>query len=136
MKLIISSFILVLFSCNASKETAGMKDFPSGKYEVVELNDEGFELKKPYIINFNTEEQRISGIFDCNNFSSEYKKEDNNIDFGYAISTKMYCDGDMKNEDTFFRNLNKMKSFKFDGEILEFVDENKKLILKLKKLKS
>lgn len=136
MKLMMSSFILVLFSCNASKATQELKEFPSAEYEVIELNDENFKLNKPYTININAEEQKIGGTFDCNTFSSKYEKDEKTIDFGYAMSTKMYCEGKMANENTFFKSLNKIKNFKYDDEMLEFFDDENKLILKLKRIKS
>lgn len=136
MKLILTAFTLVLFSCNSTKKSANVKDFPSGKYDVLELKAEKFKAEKTYTININTEEKRIAGTFDCNNFSCEYERDGQNIDFGYAIATKMYCEGMMHNENAFFSKLNSLKTFKYDGEELSFFNEEDELILKLKKQKS
>jgi heat shock protein HslJ len=113
-----------------------MADFPSSRYEILELNAENFNPKKSYFIIINTEDQYISGKFDCNGFSCDYKKDGQNIDFGFAISTKMYCEGDMENEGAFFGSIGKMKSFEYNGEILTFFDSNQKMILKLKRQES
>jgi heat shock protein HslJ len=133
MKMIISSVILILFSCNSTKKSSEMQDFPSGNYEILEFNAENFEPKKTYTIKIDAEEQRIGGKFDCNNYSSEYEKDGQNINFGFAIASKMYCEGEMKNENAFFGKLNKMKSFEYEDGILQFYGEDKKMILKLKK---
>lgn len=133
MKMILSSVILILFSCNSTKKSTGMQDFPTGNYEIMEFNAENFEPQKTYIIKINAEEQRISGQFDCNNYSAEYEKDGQNIDFGFAVASKMYCEGEMKNENAFFGKLTKLKSFEFEDEILKFFDQEEKMILKLKK---
>lgn len=136
MKMIISTIILILFSCNSTKKAPQMQNFPSGEYEILEFKAQEFNAQKTYSIKINAEEQRISGIFDCNNFSCEYEKDGQNIDFGFAVATKMYCEGEMHNENAFFGQLNKMKSFEYDGEILKFFNEDDKMILKLKKQES
>jgi len=133
MKIIISFLILLIMGCNATKKTSKMQDFPSGNYEIVEFNAKNFEPKTTYTIKINAEEQRIGGKFDCNNYSSEYEKDGKNIDFGFAIASKMYCEGEMENEKVFFGKLSKMKSFEYEGDFLKFFDENEEMILKLKK---
>jgi heat shock protein HslJ len=133
MKIIISSLILIIMGCNATKKSSEMQDFPSGNYEIVEFNAENFEAQKTYNIKINAEEQRIAGKFDCNNYSSEYEKDGKNIDFGFAIASKMYCEGEMENEKAFFGELSKMKSFEYEDGVLKFFDDSEKMILKLKK---
>lgn len=113
-----------------------MTDFPSGTYEILELKSEKYKPNKTYTININTEEKRINGVFDCNTYSCNYEKEDQNIDFGFAMATKMYCKGEMNNEDAFFGKLNSLKSYGYVDDILTFYDENEKMILKLKRQKS
>jgi len=136
MKMILSSLMLIFFACNSTKRSANMQDFPSGDYKILEFNAKGFKSQKTYSININAEEQRISGKFDCNNYSCEYKKDGQNIDFGFAVATKMYCDGQMHNENAFFGELNSIKNFEYNGEFLKFFDEEQIMILKLKKQES
>ncbi len=113
-----------------------MQNFPSGDYELIDFKSEKFNNTKDYVVKINAEEQRIGGKFDCNSYSVEYQKEGNDIDFDYAISTKMYCEGEMTNENVFFGKLNDMKSFEFDGEFLTLFNEEKEMLLKLKLKKS
>lgn len=136
MKIILSSVIFILFSCNSTKKSADLQDFPSGEYEIVEFNAENFEPKETYTININVEKQYIGGKFDCNSFSSQYEKDGQNINFGFAVASKMYCEGKMQNEKAFMGKLSKMKKFEFDGETLTFFNSEDEMILKLKKQKS
>ena len=132
MKMIVSSLLVILFSCNSTKKTVAQENFPTGTYEVLELKAEKFKPKITYTINIDAEKQRMSGTFDCNTFSSEYNIDGENIEFGYAMSTKMYCEGNMHNEDAFLGNLNNFNNFKFNGDILEFFNDKNEMILKLK----
>lgn len=113
-----------------------MQEFTSGDYQILELKAEKFKPLKPYTLRINVEDQRISGVFDCNNFSSEYEKDGQNIKFNYAMSSKMYCEGNMHNENAFFSKLKDLNTFSFDGEILKLYDKSENMILKLKKQES
>jgi len=136
MKLIFSSIILVFFSCNSTKKASKMQYFPSGEYDILEFNAKEFNAQKTYSLKINAEEQRISGKFDCNTYSCKYEKDGQNIDFGFAIATKMYCEGQMHNENAFFGKLNSIKNFDYNGEFLKFFDDKQTMILKLKKQES
>jgi len=135
MKLIYTSLIVILFACNSAKKSAQAqsKDLESGIYEIVELKSDQYKANETYTINLNAEENRISGKFDCNNFSCDFTKEGNNIEFGYAMATKMYCEDQMYNEEAFFGKLRSLKTYQFDGETLSFSNEEGEMILKLKK---
>ncbi len=136
MKMILSSLILVFFACNSTKKSVNMQDFPSGEYDILELNAKDFKPQKTYTISIDAKEQRISGKFDCNNYSCKYEKDGQNIDFGFAVATKMYCEGQMHNENALFGKLNSIKNFEYNGEFLKFFDEKQTMILKLKKQES
>lgn len=134
MKTILSFLILILLSCKSIQNPESMQEFPSGNYELIELKAENFKPQKTYTININASEKRIGGKFDCNTFTCEYKKDGKTLDFGYPISTKMYCDGEMKNENAFFGQLNAIDKFEYQGKTLKFFGEDNNLILELKYL--
>ncbi len=121
-------------SCKTASNKAN-QEFPSGKYKIVSLNAEKYKAKNDYFVNINSEEKRIGGKFDCNNFTVDYEKEKNTINFGYAISTKMYCEGQMHNENAFFGKLNAIKTWGYKNQTLKFLDENNNLIVELKYVK-
>jgi heat shock protein HslJ len=133
--MIITSAILVLFSCLSTKKSIKNQDFPSGNYLVLSLEDKTFSEKDKYIINIDTNQKRLGGKLDCNTFGTNYTlKDDNSIEFGYAMSTKMYCEGKMEIENRFFKKLNSMKFYKFEDDYLSFYDDSNSLILKLKRI--
>jgi heat shock protein HslJ len=111
------------------------QNFPSGTYKIVTLNADKFNPEKNYFVNINSEEKRLGGKFDCNNYTVEYEKEKNSINFGYAISTKMYCEGKMHNENAFFGKLNAIKTFSYQNKTLKLFSEENDLIVELKYVK-
>lgn len=117
-------------------KSVSKQDFQSGEYEISEFNAKDFKSQKTYTINIDAEEERISGKFDCNSYSCEYEKDGQNIDFGFAVATKMYCEGQMHNENAFFGKLNSIKTFEYNGEFLKFFNNKQTMILKLKKRES
>jgi len=110
-------------------------DFPSGKYKIMSLNAENYKAKKDYFVNINTEENQLGGKFDCNNFNVDYQKAEDSISFGYAVATKMYCEGQMHNENAFLSKLKAMKTLSYQNETLKFFDEKNNLIVELKYVK-
>lgn len=124
-------------ACKTSNTKTSSDKLKSGKFLVLSLNEFEFTEKDDYLINIDTSQNRFGGKFDCNTFTVDYEiKEDDRIEFGYAVSTKMYCDGKMALENNFFKSLNGIKFFKFEDKLLSFYNENETLVLKLKKLKS
>ncbi|MDD3190159.1 MAG: META domain-containing protein [Candidatus Pacebacteria bacterium] len=67
-----------------------------------------------------TESGELNGTTDCNSFSSEFKKDGDNIDFGLFTSNQMYCENSQ--EEIFKKLLAESEKFLFD--------EDGKLILK------
>ena len=139
MKIVSLFILLIIYACKPteSKSSESMM-FPTSKYEVVTVADKSFTEKDNYQVRIDTDKKVMGGKFDCNNFSVEYTLEDNsnNIDFGYAISTKMYCEGKMEMENHFFSQLSKIKSYKYNDEVLSFFDEADALVFKFKKIKN
>lgn len=135
MKTLSLSLLIVLMSCKTTALEKTNQDFPPGKYKVITLKDDNFTPLKEYFVSINVEEQRLGGMFDCNSYTVEYERDGSTIDFGYAISTKMFCEGKMENENAFFGILNAIKSFKYQDDILKFLDENDDLVLELKYVK-
>lgn len=69
--------------------------------------------KKPYIM-FKESESQFSGNTSCNGYSGKYTKKENNIHFGNAIKTMIFCEGG--GEETFLKMLGKINRFAFDSE--------------------
>ncbi len=131
------SFLLVMFlSCKSNSQAAGQMDFPSGKYAVVSLKHEMYSPQKDYILNVNSEENSISGTFDCNTFTIDFERNGNKVKFGYGMATKMYCEENMHNENAFFKSTQGISTYSYQQGKLKFYDNNKDVILELKLVKS
>ncbi len=78
--------------------------------------------KKPYIM-FKEAGSQFSGNTSCNGYSGTYTKKENNIQFGDAIKTMIFCEGG--GEETFLKMLSKINKFAIDSEekLLLLVDD-------------
>ena len=137
MKILSLTLLIFLIAC----KSLGMKNqtqmFTTGKYLVLKLNEKTFSEKENYQVYLDTSQNSLGAKFDCNQYSVQYKlKENNEIEFGFPVGTKMYCEGEMAMENNFFGVIRNLKYFDFKNGYLKFYDENKELIIKLKKLKS
>ena len=91
------------------------------------------EVETKAFIKFNAEKKSAGGNGSCNNFGSTARVNNNEVSFSNIFSTKMYCEGVQKTEDTFFKQLGKVNRFEIvekrlllyqDKELLlEFVSE-------------
>jgi heat shock protein HslJ len=136
MKYLSLTVIVLLFSCKTSPIEETNNSFSSGEYLLLHVGDKSFTANDNYILNIDTSKARMRGTLDCNTFNVNYTLgKYNSVEFGYSMSTKMYCEGKMALEDEFFKKLNSIKFYNLEENILSFNDDNNKLILKLKKLK-
>jgi heat shock protein HslJ len=78
--------------------------------------------KKPYIM-FTDLGSQFSGNTSCNGYSGKYTKKENNIKFGDAIKTMIFCEGG--GEETFLKMLGKVNKFAIDGDgkLLLLIDD-------------
>lgn len=61
-----------------------------------------------------TEEGKLQGTTDCNNFSSSFTKNENKINFGIFALTQKYCDGSQ--EEVFLESMREVNEFYFDNK--------------------
>ena len=68
----------------------------------------------------------MGGNGGCNSFTGEYAAAGSSLSFSHIFTTKMVCEGALgargDQEDAFFRAMNAMTSFRFEGVRLAFVD--------------
>lgn len=65
----------------------------------------------------------ISGFAGCNRFFGTYQSSGATISFIGLGSTKMFCQDRMNVEDTYFKTLGNVKSYKTNGGKLYFLSE-------------
>jgi len=89
------------------------------------------DQRMPYLV-LRIEETRIMGYGGCNEFTGSFVLGDNDgIRFDQVAATKMYCQETMHIEDKFFAELKNTTSFKMDDEVLQFMNEDGDVILRL-----
>ena len=80
------------------------------------MSDE--ELVIPFL-EFDIENNRVSGNSGCNGLSAEFTLLKNEIKFNDIILTRMFC-GEENIENEFISSLKEINTFKVDGNILKF----------------
>lgn len=131
--LLLSLFSVLVSACcstktNEARTTASKAAFYDGAWELEYISGpriafEGlYPEKKPYIL-FKESESQFSGNTSCNGYSGTYTKKDNNIQFGDAIKTMIYCEGG--GEETFLKMLGKVNKLAFDSDnkLLLLIDD-------------
>ncbi len=130
--LLLSLFSILISACcstktNEVRTTASKSAFYDEAWELEYLSGPhiAFESlypdKKPYIL-FKEAESQFSGNTSCNDYSGKYTKKDNNILFGNAIKTMIYCEGG--GEETFLKMLGKSNKYTIgsDNKLLLLID--------------
>ena len=142
MKLIIILFgLLSVKTCNNSKKTLSFSPDDmepklelNGTYVIKSLHNEdvsAYNLE----VNFNTEEQKVTGFSGCNRFFGNYTFNENTITFGALGSTKMFCEEKANTIETnLFEALSKIDHVNSNGSTLEFISNKSIVITMIKKL--
>lgn len=83
---------------------------------------------RPLYIEFNQAESRVNGSAACNRFFGSYSMKDNSLGFSQMGSTKMFCDEKSnKMESDFLKALGTVNKFRFDGEILVLLNDDREV---------
>ncbi len=131
--LLLSLFSILFSACCSTKPnevstTNGKSDFYDYAWELEYISgpriafDGLYPDKKPYIM-FKDLTNQFSGNTSCNGYSGKYTKKENNIQFGNAIKTMIFCEGG--GEETFLKMLGKVNKFAMDseGKLLLLIDD-------------
>ncbi|MCA3555598.1 META domain-containing protein [Aestuariivirga sp.] len=70
---------------------------------------------------------RVAGLGGCNRFGASYQLKGDRLSFSAIAATRMACDG-MEAEQAFFAMLGKVKAMKLDGDRLELLDGQGKVL--------
>jgi len=103
-------------------------ELKSGNYKVLTVDGKDV-TKEELSINIDTDNKRFAGNTGCNTFGSEYELNGNTVEMGMARVTKMYCEGKMKLENSFLKNLKNIHSFEYDGDQLQLKSEEGEVII-------
>ena len=135
MKSIISVLLVAALSCNSAKNNEQSTAItepviaiptsyewqtgttPEGKWKLIPAMPSDTATGKIPVLNFYTQEKRVTGNTGCNNFSGTFDIDKNNLTFNHDfVSTKMACPG--YDEEAFERNLLRTNSFEINGDTL------------------
>ncbi len=133
-------FILmaVIYACNTTKGPAVVATEKS-------ISGINWYLKKIYLstgnidvnnanafIKFDAAKNSAGGKGGCNNFGCSYTVNEQQLDFKNVFSTKMFCETYQSQEDSFFKQLEKVNRYDVkDGKLLLYM--NSELLLEFGK---
>ncbi len=140
-----SLLFLSLVSCGPAKEITSSASSKTEPAPAIPLYGTKWSLKKIHtdtgveelstkaFIKFDAEKKSAGGNGSCNSFGSTATVNNNEVSFSNIFSTKMYCEGVQKTEDSFFKQLgkvnrfeiveNKLSLYRDTALLLEFVSE-------------
>ena len=127
-KIILTSIALCLLLCACNQTKKIVAETPvaplSGFFNVVTINGEN--ISPTALLQFNRADKKIWGNAGCNDFSGKYTQDAGSLNIGLLTSTKMYCDGAMKNEYAIQRVLKDVGSFDISNGTLTLYSEIEK----------
>jgi len=100
----------------------------TASWTAVELN--GKPVEGP-TLDYTTD--KVSGTGGCNRFNGPIVIEDDAVQIGPLVSTKMMCEGKVETESQYFAALEAARSFVLDNGMLVLKDDGGDVILKFKK---
>lgn len=131
-------FFLFLSNCNSvnavnsnNKEAQNQSKL-SGTYIVTTLYGKDVSSYKLTMI-FDTTKNSISGFSGCNSYTCDYKANENSLNTGFPIGTKIYCEETSDVEKEFFKVFAEEKYKNLEGNILNLTNHKGITILSAKK---
>lgn len=134
--ILFGSFIILglMGSCGGSKTIkASQNTQPSGLYQVIEIEGMSISETQP-TLNFDLEQNRITGSAGCNQFGGSLIMSQEKISVDSLMTTKMYCsDAVMAIEYKFLRHIGRPMQWTQNGDTLSLsVDEIPNVMIAVK----
>ena len=101
-------------------------------WKLMSIGETPVNLGESAILNFDEEENKISGIAACNSFSAGYEMIKKAITFEDLITTKKYCEGKMDEENQIVTGLQNVTRYEVKANMLYFYSKEK-LVLTYKR---
>jgi heat shock protein HslJ len=128
--------LIVLSSCKPSNKIGELVGVPKERplentyWVLVEINGQPIvrDNSKKLFIQLNADTKSIIGFAGCNRLSGEYTLSGKKLSFR-TISTRMFCENEMKIEDEFIQAVNKINKFTISEHKL-FLMQEKNILLK------
>lgn len=129
--LISIGFSAILLSCSATKQAATpATPLYETKWSLKKIHSNGAieEVQTKAFIKFDEAKKSAGGNGSCNSFGSSATINNNDMSLKGIFSTKMYCEGVQKTEDSFFKQLEKVTRFEIKGNSLSLFQGNTLLL--------
>ena len=123
----LSFCLFMIYACQVLKESADNPNLEGSIWKLVAINE------KPYIRANNTafikfDDDKITGKAGCNTFGGGIEQIRNQIAFEEIITTKMFCEGLMDEENNILSNLQKVKRYEVKADMLYLYDLDRLLL--------
>lgn len=130
--------IILMISCGSmasSKDkntTNGFStSFVLASYELVSIGERNVEEMK-LEMHIDPKQNRISGDSGCNRYGFTYQLENEILDLGFGMATKMYCEETSHIESEFFSQMAKVNRFLVKGEKITFTNDKNEILVTAK----
>ena len=134
-KILFLNLAIILFSACKSGKSQDTDAYSTSFFDqVYQLNSiDGKSVAEMNLkMTVATEQNSISGETGCNNYQFTYNLEGENLDLGYGVATKMYCQDNMETEKALFSAASQVKHFRQTSDMLYLLNEEGKVMLEAK----
>ncbi|MBC7760111.1 MAG: META domain-containing protein [Phormidesmis sp. FL-bin-119] len=125
MKIYLLLCLFALTSCNAVQHTADIPKLGESNWKLVAIEQKPVNFGDRAFLKFDEKEHKVSGKAVCNSFSSDYEMSGQKITFSGIISTKMYCEGIMDDENQIITQFQKTNRYEVKSDKLYLYAEGK-----------
>jgi heat shock protein HslJ len=122
----IAPLLFLFSSCSILAPSSEQPTLEETHWRLVAMNQKPIEPSEQAFIEFKG--TKASGRAACNNFSTETEVKKNKLSFANIISTKMFCDGLMDQENQIVTNLQKVTRYEIRYGLLYLYDSNTLLL--------
>ena len=112
-------FLGVLAGCSIMNPKADLANLGDSKWTLISINQTPVNLNNAFV-QFDEKESKISGVAACNRFNAGYEMIRNNIKFESIITTKMFCEELMDEENQIITNLQNVTRYEVKANMLYF----------------
>ena len=85
--------------------------------------------QKELHVNLTAKERRVQGFSGCNQFSGSFTLSGKQLEFGPMMSTNMWCNEVMDQEQRYLKALRQTAQFSINGDRLQLFNDQKQLLL-------
>lgn len=135
---ILLSGIFLVISCGSSSSTQKKNtkngfstEFVLASYELIYMGEKNVEPMN-LEMHIDPKQRRISGDSGCNRYGYTYQLENEVLDLGFGMATKMYCEETQEIENEFFKQMSKANRFIIQGENITFTNEDNEVLVTAK----